>query len=1075
MNPQLMANSRDIKQSALPSHYPPPDSAPEMKPVASGSDTNTDPGVTSPLLDALSSEAAPKTSTQNTSEWLSKNIMSSSPSSNLINLGESPPTFPSSYEGRHASHGWNIREQRGIPSPLPTSVSPPVNRPRPTSYHNLDGNFARPEDTHSQISYASRRRSMASPYPQFTPNPPLPHQMQPHFYGLPDVDFMQQARNKPINTAAGYYCGFDERSGESVLIAGYEGGFDLYAVTKRGLNRTTRVIGLRGGVYQAKILNSIGTDKSLSGSPLIAVVVHGPIQNSSDVSSGSYTTRNESPSAQGDSARNSPMIRPPSALEVDNLVEYYQTTVEVYSLNSKEHVATLLSLPKTPLSQPTSSHFRGPPPAGSLTIRADAGNIVIASGTSGETWLFRQNFSENTSVTRPKFRCIGKVWTAVQQGNADPTELSAQIDGDWNSTDLPPVRQNTKTPILSLNGRWLAFCPSAPSSQISVRAAIHDVTSMAKIPGLNGQAPPQLPPVNCEVETPGGESVMKQVAQVITQRVAEGATYIGKTGVQVWNSYWNKPSANQVPNGNMQYPIHTNMAHQFPPTHGVPSQAPAISKDPGLISILDLDRLSQHSLSTGPPHPFATFRVPHGCSFISFAPNGLALFTASSKGDVQFVWDLMRTQYAKSSFLKGGPQIPGRNGAHVRQIAQYSRMTIARVVDVVWTSPHGERAAMVTERGTVHVLDLPASAFTWPPPRRKVVTTKPEDEASSTALSAAGVASSAFSSVWTGVRPLVTRKRRSSTGIPSLSATSVKSQAGHGTQALAAGISRSVGAATGRMNEMRKSSNTKLHLPNSTSNPNRACIRLSNGKRNDSVLVLGGGVVGLYTIKSRRADRPADKQKASKGAKYVEFRLPNLPEVALTPDTIRDIHQTGDFDLTDGEIKTDRAKARQATIQGDRPRGAESSIPQAEIESNAPYQPFHTDRRVGLHVYSHDPEPITSPSVSALLSPEGTKFTSTTKLNKAWAFGGPIQTSRLEVGPPQDTEDSFYDPSDHRALPSSAIERVTRVTDSNEDTEQIVVTTRIRKSARSGTENGGDEEGFFEDDCEVLDFASQRV
>lgn len=1067
---------RDSKQST-PSRSPTSAPTPEMEPVASSSDTNTNPGVTSPLLEALSSAAAPKTSTQNTSEWLSKNIMSSSPNGNLINLGESPPSFPSSYEGRQASHGWNARDQRGIPSPLPTSVSPPISRPRPTSYHNLDGNFARSEDIHSQMSYASRRRSMASPYSQFNSNPPLPHQVQPHFYGLPEVDFIQHARNKPTNAAVGHYCGFDERFGESVVIAGYEGGFALYAVTKRGLNIATRVNGLRGGVHNAKIINGTATDKAHRRSSLIAVVVHGPVQTSSDASSGDHTTLNDGPSgAPGESVRGSPGIRSPSALGIDNLIEYYQTTVEVYSLSSKEHVATLLSLPKTPLSQPTtSSHFRAPPPTGLLTIRADSGNIVVASGISGEAWLFRQDCLDSTSKSYPKFRCIGKVWAAVQQGIADSTELAAHVDGDWNSTDLPPVRQNTKAPIVSLNGRWLAFCPSTPSSQISLRATIYDLAPTAKVPGLNGQAPPQLPPINCEVETPGGESVMKQVAQVITQRVAEGATYIGKTGVQYWNSYWNKPSANQAPNGSLQYPMYPNMAQQFPPTHGSPSQVPAVSKDPGLISLLDLDHLAQHSSFTGPPHPFATFKVPHGCSFISFAPNGLALFTASSKGDIQFFWDLMRTRYAKSSFLKGGPQNQGRSGAHVRQIAQFSRMTIARVVDVEWTSPHGERAAMVTERGTVHVLDLPASAFTWPPPRRRVAASKPESEVSSTSLSAAEVASSALTSVWTGVRPLVTRKRRSSTGISSITATSVKSQAGHGTQALAAGISRSVGAATGRMNEMRKSGNTKLHLPNSASIPSRGCIKLLKGKRNDSVLVIGGGIVGIYTIKSRRADRPADNQKASKGAKYTEFRLPHLPEISFTPDILRDVHQTGDFDLTDGEAKTDRTKINQGLGQADRPRGAESSIPQAEIESNAPYQPFHTDRRVGLHVYCHDPEPIISPSVSALLSPEDTNITSTTKVKSSWAFGGPIRTSRLDLGAPLNSEDSFYDPSDHRALPTSAIERVTRVTDSNEDTEQIVVTTRIRKSIRSSNENGGDEAGFFEDDCEVLDFASQRV
>jgi hypothetical protein len=99
---------------------------------------------------------------------------------------------------------------------------------------------------------------------------------------------------------------------------------------------------------------------------------------------------------------------------------------------------------------------------------------------------------------------------------------------------------------------------------------------------------------------------------------------------------------------------------------------------------------------------------------------------------------------------------------------------------------------------------------------------------------------------------------------------------------------------------------------------------------------------------------------------------------------------------------------------------------------------------------------------------------STTKSKSPWAFGGSIQTIYCDVGPPQNTENSVYSLSDHRALPSTAIERVMKFPDNNED--EIVVTTRIRKSVRSSGDGVDvDEEGFFEDDCEVLDFASQRV
>jgi hypothetical protein len=102
---------------------------------------------------------------------------------------------------------------------------------------------------------------------------------------------------------------------------------------------------------------------------------------------------------------------------------------------------------------------------------------------------------------------------------------------------------------------------------------------------------------------------------------------------------------------------------------------------------------------------------------------------------------------------------------------------------------------------------------------------------------------------------------------------------------------------------------------------------------------------------------------------------------------------------------------------------------------------------------------------------------SSARLDSPWSFGGSIKSTKLNVGPSQPNEDSFYAPSDHLAPPQSAMERVMKVTDRSDDMEQIVVTTRMRKGGRADANNAGntDEEGFFEDDCEVLDFASQRV
>ena len=903
---------------------------------------------------------------------------------------------------------------------------------------------------------------MYSQQSRYTQNPPLPHQAQPHFYGTPDVNLlMSPPRPGLVPGDKGYYCGFDGLSGDSVIVAGYEGGLNIFSVSKRGVKEISSIQGLRGGVYNAKILPWTSPNKPSDLFPLIAVVIHGPVRPSGETSSGGNGTPSES---LHDSPRNH------CQTSDEEPIEHFQTTVELYSLTSKQHVQTMLAIPKTQLAIPVSSPlFNAPLPAGALTIRADSGHVIVASGTTGETWIYRQ---VNTDTGSPQrlIRCIGKVWTTVQHGvTAEPPMPNGRADGDRYLPESVPVRKQYKASILSMNGRWLAFCPPAPSSQVSLRAEVPGIENSIRIPGLNGNAPPQLPTVNCGIEMPDGESVMKQLVQIGTQKFIEAGNYLAQQGMTAWSNYRNKPTVNQPSPAVPGYQTHQNLA--FPPTHGLTAPAPLVTKDPGLISIIDLEALARHSSSS---HPLTTFRVPHGCSFLSFAPNGLALFTASNKGDVQFVWDLMRIQYTKSSYLKA---IQGLQGPHVRQIAQFSRMTIARVVDVVWASPHGERAAMVTEPGTVHILDLPASAFTWPPPRRRVSQQKSTDadgELTVAALTATGVASSAVSSLWTAAKPLVGRRRRSSVG---LSGRTVTAQAGHGTQVLAAGISRSVGAATGKMNEMRKAITTKLHLPRSTVVPSRSCVMLLDGKRNDLVTVMAGGIVGIYTIKNRRADRPADKQKAARGAKYIEFRIPSLPDVNSAQAYRRDIDNIGDLELNEGDIEESRWKARQPSPPGDRVHETDSSIPQAEIESNAPYQPFHTDRRVELHTFCHEKLPP-SLSVSVSLSePPGAspQTLGAGDAKRTWVFGGVIKSTKLDVGPPHNPDDEFDFNAEHRALPSSSIERVMRVTDSLEDMEQIVITTRRRKVSPADTSGDTGEAGFFEDDCEVLDFASQRV
>ena len=92
--------------------------------------------------------------------------------------------------------------------------------------------------------------------------------------------------------------------------------------------------------------------------------------------------------------------------------------------------------------------------------------------------------------------------------------------------------------------------------------------------------------------------------------------------------------------------------------------------------------------------------------------------------------------------------------------------------------------------------------------------------------------------------------------------------------------------------------------------------------------------------------------------------------------------------------------------------------------------------------------------------------------NPDWAFGQPITAIKLDLGHPTMTDEDLANNEleASRALPASAMERFLH---RGEDDDEIVVTTRRRRGA--GRLGDPDEDGFFEDDCEVLDFADQRV
>lgn len=966
----------------------------------------------------------------------------------------------------------------------------------------MDAHYS-PSEAYAPSAASFRRSSMHSQtaYARGLTNPPLPHQPQAHFYGAPEVDleFGEKTGMKP--GSRGYAYGFDTvprlsgnstRGRDTVVLAGYEGGLEVNSVTKNGVDPIASLKGLRGGVHYAKILpwtlNGHGSDPS----PLVAIVVHGPVLPSMLSEAKNEGILNNGPERSGPASPAATDLGQREGTGLRNMpVDFYQTTVDVYSLKDSRHIAVLLEGPKIPLKIPiTSPIFQAPPPTGALRVLADSGNIVVASGQTGESWIYRQA----TIPHEPEieFRCVGKLWTTLQQPLADTSPQESE-------RSRPTVhRQSAKAPIIALRGKWVAYCPAAPSSQMSLRAAVPGPVQ-GKAPGLASLTPPQLPSVVSDVDLPAADSIMNKLMRETTQEVISGAKWIGERGLLAFNNYWNRSGSQSQPTRSptstqpWTAPFGPRAEPQFPPTHG--TAAPAISKEPGLVSIVDIET----SLNASSIHPATTFATS-GCSFLSFAPNGLSLFTVSTKGDVQTVWDLMRIQYTKSSPLHTAALANFSSGPRVRQIAQFSRMTVARIVDVSWMKPNGECIAMVTERGTVHLLDLPSSAFAWPPPRRRPQPQEATTNAPEGGSSAVSIAAGAFNSVRDAARPLINRTRRSSSiaNGPQTTGSKIVEHANYGGKMLAAGISHSLGKTGSAINQFRHSGDNRISLPTSSNAPGPSCVILVANRKDHSLFVLGDGIVRTFPQRPRKASAAEGRQSATRFRRYKDFRLPMLSDDIIAPAVKRIIDPDEYLDLMEKEgdginntmVLSGRPKLTRHNLS------AESSIPQAEIESSAPYQPFHTDKRVALYEHisvlpAAAPMPQL-PTVSVLLAdthlddkpsraqPKRKQRPNVPKViasegGSAWAFGQPLATNRLDSGRHMSfVEDTFAMSSDDiRALPQSAMERsVARHRDDGEE-EQIVVTTRRR---RGGSRLGDlDDDGFFEDDCEVLDFADQRV
>lgn len=971
------------------------------------------------------------------------------------------------------------------------SPSPPagIGRRRPVSIH-AEGAFSTTDTRPQSGAMAYRRVSAASQFSnaRIPAHPPLPHQPQPHFYGVPHLDLDTPSGSGLKAGERGYHFGFDAfprrpsdpgAGSETVSVVGYEGGLEVYSVTKRGVDPVATLKGLRGGVYNAKILPwTTQIDGIGNIFPLAVVVLHGPVipscspEDEAQPTHGQGTTESTNPgSPRPDAAARGPSQQ----------IKYYQTSVEVYSLRTSQRIAVLLEASMVPIESLvaiTSDKFSPPPPSGQFSILADAETIGVTSGTTGECWLYRQLPYQSEDAVR--FGCVAKLWTSIQR--ALKTDHGNENESPRASSTSPFATK--QAPILAINGRWVAYCPPSQSSQISLGAHVPGPI-IGKGPGLATVTAPPVPPSTLGTELPASDGIINDLMRETTQELIHGAKWVGQQGKQAWNAYWSK-QANQPQGMNRSPPTQAQQwgipysprqdGAKFPPTHGSPGQA-VVAKDTGLVSVVDLGAIGASSAV----HPFASFTAPRGCSFLSFSPAGLSLLSVAGKGDVQTVWDLMRMQNSKASPLQALAASSG-DGPKVRQIAQFTRVTTTRVVDAAWSKPNGERIAMVTERGTAHLLDMPQSAFTWPPPRLR--RTVPESTGSSEpSSSAVSIASSALGAAWGAARPLINRPRRSSSISTGFSGSNFVGSASYGGRAIASSISNSLGKTGNAINNLRQAAEKRISLPLTPEPPTAGCVVWDSGKKRSTIFIAGAGIVRVYSAKKKRSSNWISRE-----TPYTDFNIPSITHDILAGAVRHFLDGDDELYMSDRDMEagnTVTLDSRPAAVDTAVP--TEASIPHAEIESSAPYQPFHTDRRVALHEFKPheagpsqdllalDPGFIEDLNLGDSAAPKKKKkkaapAKSTGSISSSpWAFGQPIPATKLDLGFSGPVEDSIIVPDDHRALPASAMERVMQV---GQNDEQIVVTTRKR---RSGRNHGHDDDGFFEDDCEVLDFADQRV
>jgi len=230
-------------------------------------------------------------------------------------------------------------------------------------------------------------------------------------------------------------------------------------------------------------------------------------------------------------------------------------------------------------------------------------------------------------------------------------------------------------------------------------------------------------------------------------------------------------------------------------------------------------------------------------------------------------------------------------------------------------------------------------------------------------------------------------------GIGLASTTGIKSG-----RAVAAGLSKSLGAASETVTSIRHANQSRLHLK-ASARPGTLLWQRRDAK--PVLSVLDSGAIKVYYVRMTkpRENRHRDTVSVFDARKAVATKFPRTSGLMADVLNVEPNQGMG--------LHGDDADANEPQLSGfwrartnkDINQRMPHPLASAEIETNAPYQPFHSDVRVTISVLA----PVTQPK---LQSPE---HMNAIAMEDKWVFGtdlGFMEQSTIRIYPPTEASSS---------------------------------------------------------------------